>query len=277
MYNIFDQSELFETFINEYFDSKVYVDKHKVDAKGILAKLDIEKLLKRDSIYEKKLIRGATYDNGIENQKVIHSKQEALDLYANQGSFVLNHLNRILDENHELNQLTSELRSKFHCPDSSIQLALFYTAPHGHGFAPHIDHNEFFVWQLAGKKKWDLYDIDPNFERNNCESLPNAPLSQIQVEPGDFLYIPRHTIHNVKNEHSEPSISISIIMKIPSKLDFMLTIFKLLASKYINEKNLYDSIDEQGKRETIRVMDEFFQTTKVHDLVLRKYNKDLVT
>lgn len=81
-----------------------------------------------------------------------------------------------------------------------VNVNLYFTPRHSQGFSPHFDDHDVFILQLAGEKRWLLYDFQSG-------ALPLAhadrPVSkdeigqprEILLEPGDVLYIPRGHIH----------------------------------------------------------------------------------
>lgn len=94
-----------------------------------------------------------------------------------------------------------------------------YLTPAGHqGFAPHYDDIDAFICQVAGRKRWKVYQprgdgLDDlprrssiDFSREDMEGVELA--FDTILEPGDMLYLPRGTIHEAKsvygkqNEHT---------------------------------------------------------------------------
>lgn len=75
-----------------------------------------------------------------------------------------------------------------------------YITPEGHqGLAPHYDDVSIFCCQISGRKRWKLYSANPPLA-NHCsgdldsESL-GVPLQEVEMTPGDVLYLPRGVIH----------------------------------------------------------------------------------
>ncbi len=85
---------------------------------------------------------------------------------------------------------------------SMVGANVYLTPPGTQGFAPHYDDVEVFMLQLEGRKRWRLYE-----PRNAQEALPRfssgnfsqeeigEPCMDVVLEAGDFIYMPRGTIH----------------------------------------------------------------------------------
>jgi lysine-specific demethylase/histidyl-hydroxylase NO66 len=83
------------------------------------------------------------------------------------------------------------------------------------GFSPHFDDVEVMVAQVEGSKVWQLHpersddDKLPLYSSGNFEQEEVGPPSQvINLEAGDFLYLPRGTIHQAKAT-DQPSMHIT--------------------------------------------------------------------
>lgn len=116
--------------------------------------------------------------------------------------------------NDEIHSLLSNMEYEFGC----MVGANAYLTPGGgenQGFAPHYDDIEAFILQLDGFKHWRVY---PPMSKN--ETLPRessrdftekdmkdiSPVIDIELGPGDLLYMPRGWIHQAntcrRNHHS---------------------------------------------------------------------------
>ena len=108
-----------------------------------------------------------------------------------------------------LSQFTRALEFMLHQP---VKASLFWSANAAR--APiHYDDNDNIIIQLAGRKRW-LISSDPsdlhNAWRDVAEVQPAlGNYRTIDLNPGDFLYVPRGTPHTV-HSHSE-SLHLSII------------------------------------------------------------------
>ena len=78
---------------------------------------------------------------------------------------------------------------------------VYLTPPGTQGFAPHWDDVDVFMMQLEGKKHWRLYEPDQKLPRYSSKNLNQEdlkePILEVDMEPGDLIYMPRGTIHQV--------------------------------------------------------------------------------
>jgi ribosomal protein L16 Arg81 hydroxylase len=69
------------------------------------------------------------------------------------------------------------------------------------GFTPHYDTHEVLVLQIAGEKRWRIYAPPIHLPHRKQPfnplgySLPAKPSMEIDLAPGDLLYLPRGYIH----------------------------------------------------------------------------------
>jgi ribosomal protein L16 Arg81 hydroxylase len=77
----------------------------------------------------------------------------------------------------------------------------YYTPQNSRGFDPHFDHQEVFVLQIEGSKRWRLYkpfQLCPLSSQQRYQ-IPRHKLPELQHEillkPGDLLYMPSGCIH----------------------------------------------------------------------------------
>ena len=71
------------------------------------------------------------------------------------------------------------------------------------GFATHFDQMESFIVQVSGRKLWYLYDDMVGLPRPLQRVLPTAeeagvPQMELELAPGDVLYIPRGWVHDAR-------------------------------------------------------------------------------
>ncbi len=88
---------------------------------------------------------------------------------------------------------------------------VYITTENSQGFAPHYDTHEVFVLQIAGKKRWRVYDAPVSLPLVNQpfsgqpfarDYAPPAPLLEADLDQGDLLYIPRGFVHEASTSGS---------------------------------------------------------------------------
>lgn len=81
---------------------------------------------------------------------------------------------------------------------------IYITAANSQGFPPHYDTHEIFVMQVAGRKRWSVYEpplalplVNQPFPSQPFarDYVPPEPLLEPELEQGDLLYLPRGYVH----------------------------------------------------------------------------------
>merc|ERR1711892_1356398 len=111
-------------------------------------------------------------------------------------------------------RLCSTLQDHF---QNMVGANVYLTPPGTQGFAPHWDDVEVFLLQLEGKKHWKIYgpredsEILPRFSSGNfSQSEFPKPMMEFDMCPGDFLYMPRGTVHQGNCMESDHSLHIAL-------------------------------------------------------------------
>lgn len=97
-----------------------------------------------------------------------------------------------------------------------VQPNIYVTPPGAGGLGYHYDSHDVFVMQISGKKLWRLYD-SPERLPVRTESLAagdyqtRVPQQSVEMGAGDFLYLPRGTVHRA-NTSDEASIHITVAL-----------------------------------------------------------------
>ncbi|WEK42465.1 MAG: cupin domain-containing protein [Candidatus Sphingomonas colombiensis] len=107
-----------------------------------------------------------------------------------------------------LNQFTRALEFMLHQP---VKASLFWSANEAR--APvHYDDNDNIIIQLAGRKRWHI-SSDPSDLHNPWRDVAEVQPSlgnhrTLDLNPGDFLYVPRGTPHTVYSQSESLHLSI---------------------------------------------------------------------
>ena len=113
-------------------------------------------------------------------------------------------------------RLCSTLQDHF---QNMVGANMYLTPPGTQGFAPHYDDVEVFMLQLEGKKHWKLHKSRTKEEKlpryssqNFSQDEVGPPFMEMDLEPGDLLYLPRGTIHQGNCLEENHSLHITISM-----------------------------------------------------------------
>jgi hypothetical protein len=106
------------------------------------------------------------------------------------------------------------------CP---VQANAYWTPASAQGFAVHHDTHDVFVLQVAGHKRWRVYEPvlelplrDQRWSKDLGEV--GAPVLDFVLGPGDTLYLPRGWPHEAETS-DEASLHITVGLHPPSRLD----------------------------------------------------------
>jgi bifunctional lysine-specific demethylase and histidyl-hydroxylase NO66 len=96
-----------------------------------------------------------------------------------------------------LGTLAAAIEAEF---DHPVHTNVYVTPANATGFSPHYDTHEVFVLQIAGGKRWRIHPPplplphrSQPFDPRNW--APSAPLIELDLAPGDLLYLPRGFVH----------------------------------------------------------------------------------
>jgi lysine-specific demethylase/histidyl-hydroxylase NO66 len=117
-----------------------------------------------------------------------------------------------------------------------IAVAVYLTPPSVRGVQPHFDTQENLVLQVEGSKRWlvypparDLPPVEGSYMPVPRESLP-APILEVEVHPGDVLYIPRGFTHEA-SAGDRPSLHITVDVHVRTWFDLLSDALALLAER----------------------------------------------
>jgi lysine-specific demethylase/histidyl-hydroxylase NO66 len=89
-----------------------------------------------------------------------------------------------------------------------VQVNVYLTPPHARGLSVHYDTHDVFVLQVSGTKLWKVWGsataLPLAHQRRTDEFLdPGASAIEVELTPGDCLYIPRGFLHAAETAASE--------------------------------------------------------------------------
>jgi oxalate decarboxylase/phosphoglucose isomerase-like protein (cupin superfamily) len=91
--------------------------------------------------------------------------------------------------------------------DDQVSATVYITPGNAAGFTPHYDTHEVFVLQIAGRKRWFLYDPPIELPHRSQVFNPQGytappPMAQLDLSAGDLLYLPRGYVHSTTTSES---------------------------------------------------------------------------
>ncbi len=105
-----------------------------------------------------------------------------------------------------------------------VQANSYYTPRGSQGLAVHHDTHDVFVLQVAGEKRWLVYE--PVFElplrdqkyKRERDGEPGEPIHDLVLGPGDVLYLPRGWLHQALTSESD-SLHITVGINVYTWID----------------------------------------------------------
>ena len=91
--------------------------------------------------------------------------------------------------------------------DHAVHTNVYLTPGNAAGFTPHYDTHDVFILQISGVKHWRIYNPPlalPHRTQpfNPQHYKPSDPLLEMDLAPGDLLYLPRGFVHTTTTSHS---------------------------------------------------------------------------
>ncbi|MBK8977406.1 MAG: hypothetical protein IPM29_15955 [Planctomycetes bacterium] len=126
-----------------------------------------------------------------------------LALYAAGHTLVVERIDRF---DGRVQALCEELGARLRAAD--VLAHAYVTPPGGHrGLAPHFDEDDVLVLQLAGTKRWTLYEAQVRAPRSAHRAVDAAHragrvVDELVLAPGDLLVVPRGVVHAASSEGS---------------------------------------------------------------------------
>ncbi|WP_151172813.1 cupin domain-containing protein [Pseudoalteromonas ruthenica] len=102
-------------------------------------------------------------------------------------------------------------------------LMVSYSTPGG-GVGPHLDQYDVFIIQGQGQRHWRVGEVNKNLRQFSANKGllqvdPFEAVIDVQLEPGDILYIPPNAPH--EGYAVAPSLNYSVGFRAPNQVDLM--------------------------------------------------------
>ena len=142
--------------------------------------------------------------------------EDVLRLYAGGATLVLQGLHRMWPA---LVDFAGALGRELRQP---LQVNAYLTPPGNQGFATHYDTHDVFVLQVDGRKRWRIHSpgLPEPLERQAwggradevTASAEGDPVLDVELTPGDALYLPRGWLHAAAAQGSR-SLHLTVVVR----------------------------------------------------------------
>lgn len=143
------------------------------------------------------------------------------DLYRDGATLILPQLHQM---DAGLKDFCRAMESVLSC---HVQTNIYLTPPNSQGFRTHYDDHDVFVLQIAGEKKWQLYNTPienpyrgEGFQANQHEF--GEPLETFVLKAGECAYVPRGLVHDASTAGDTDSLHITVGLIVKTWADLML-------------------------------------------------------
>jgi len=207
------------------------------------------------------------------------ANNDTLFVLFNQGkTLIINSGNRsIIKLINYCSDLEKELKFRLQCN--------VYITPHNsQGFAPHYDDHDLFIMQTTGTKVWRLYNMpielpsrkQPHYKIKDKYEL-GEPNFEVELTPGDLLYIPRGLIHDVATRDTA-SVHITIGLHPNYWFEILQEIAELAAEKAEFRKAVpngitAESYQSQFKQDFLSLTQSLINNLDLDEILERKFDK----
>lgn len=148
--------------------------------------------------------RGLSLDQiGRRGARGDHETVEAILNEHRQGATIaLQALNRLFPALRDLCQaLAADL-------SATMQVNAYLTPPSSQGFDTHFDTHDVFILQISGAKQWNVFEpvvalpLRTRTAGDGFRTGSDNPLLDVELRPGDLMYIPRGFPHHAVSTQS---------------------------------------------------------------------------
>ncbi|MGD1806012.1 cupin domain-containing protein [Dapis sp. BLCC M126] len=165
-----------------------------------------------------------------------------------------------------------------------LQFNIYITPHNAQGFAPHYDDHDVFILQTTGTKKWRLYNTpielpsrkQPHKKIKDKYEL-GEPSFEVELKPGDLLYIPRGLIHDAVTTDSA-SVHITLGLHPNYWFELVKEIAELAEDKVEFRKAVPNSLTtedykNQFKQEFLQLTQALIDDLDLDTLLERKFDQ----
>jgi hypothetical protein len=172
----------------------------------------------------------------------------------------------ILDSMESLSAGVRELSHVLHSACGGTVICNAYCSFQAHaGFPSHFDATDVYVLQIAGSKRWRVYGgraLEPvnrpghnyaSLSREHHERAKGAVAAEVQMTPGDMLYLPRGQYHDALAS-SESSLHLSFSITRATGEDFVGVLIESLVDNELLRREMAHFDDPQAIAEQLQAI-----------------------
>lgn len=177
-----------------------------------------------------------------------------------------------------------------YCSDLENELKIrlktnIYITPYdAQGLASHYDRHDVFVLQTTGSKIWRLYNTPVElasqkfpFPKYKDKFELEKPKFEVELKPGDLLYIPRGMVHNASTTNTAsvhitlglyPNYWFELVQELANLAEEKAEFRKAVPNALISENH-----QQEVKQEFHKLVQELMNNFNVDELLSRKFEQ----
>ncbi len=132
--------------------------------------------------------------------------------------------------------LKNKITQWSHSFGEPLQVNLYLSQPDNQGFLTHYDTHDVLILQIAGFKRWRIFDPTVQFplwvQKEHNKDVPETPYLDVNLAPGDVLYVPRGHWHDA-TAYSESSMHLTVGINSRTGIDYLSWLTNELRSREI--------------------------------------------
>lgn len=196
-------------------------------------------------VLDKEPISAASYCAqavGRDGGQVLRPDPLKVQKYLRQGATLVGN-----DIDHLSKGLTAFSKTMEEALGGKVQGNLYCSSKRRQGFAAHFDTHDVYAVHVEGTKTWHIYEgraIDPiahpmfkTLQHEHHEKAKGKLLMDVQMEPGDLLYLPRGQYHDALADEGG-AVHIAFGVTYPIGIDVMSYLFEKVITRDVFRANL---------------------------------------
>jgi ribosomal protein L16 Arg81 hydroxylase len=273
-----------EFFQNYYEKDYLYISRNQPDYYDALLNID-----DIDLFFQKKNIPSShlrVVNNGAallpyswtdENSYIVNN-DKLFSLFNKGNTLIINSGHRSISKLFNYcSDLENELKIK-------LQTNIYISPHNAQGLESHYDRHDVFVLQTVGSKIWRLYNTPVELASENFPYSKykdkfelEQPKFEVELKPGDLLYIPRGMVHNASTTNTAsvhitlglyPNYWFELVQELANLAEEKAEFRKAVPNALISE-----NFQQEFKQEFQRLVHEFIDNINVDELLSRKFEQ----
>lgn len=242
-----------QEFFDQYWEKKpFFVQRDNPDYfSSLLTMADMDEYIGTRAFHQSdiRLVKqGKDKDFDAYSKDGIADRTKMLHEFRNGTMLLFSHLNR---HHLPLAELISRCEAEIRVP---MRSNVYLSPPQSQGFKLHWDTHDVLVLQIAGSKRWHIYDSPLELpHEDHMRELPEwikraRKDTELLLKPGSVLFLPRGYIHGAEAE-DEHSLHITIGLRSLTVADIVLAEFRRssLLDIEMREVAMLDDFEDEAK------------------------------